>query len=109
MKQNKDDLPKIDKGVFTFLAKHNLNISEKRRILYLFGKSKGLERPKKTSSRHQWYADVSLIAQEDFKEFKKSFNKNKPTLKRNRQSYDDWWDECNTDGTFAYSGVTDDF
>ena len=23
--------------------------------------------------------------------------------------YDDWWQECNLDGSFAYNGVTDDF
>lgn len=23
--------------------------------------------------------------------------------------YSEWWNECNTDGTFAYNGVTDDF
>lgn len=23
--------------------------------------------------------------------------------------YSTWWNECNTDGTFAYNGVTDDF
>ena len=25
------------------------------------------------------------------------------------KSYDDWWQECNMDGSFAYNGVTDDF
>ena len=24
-------------------------------------------------------------------------------------SYDEWWSECNLDGSFAYNGVTDDF
>lgn len=25
------------------------------------------------------------------------------------QSYDDWWGECNMDGSFAYNGCTEDF
>jgi|GEM_PF-6499422 len=32
----------------------------------------------------------------------------RPNRKR-KYSYQEWWDQCNTDGTFAYSGVTDDF
>jgi len=27
----------------------------------------------------------------------------------NKQSYDDWWQECNMDGSFAYNGITEDF
>jgi hypothetical protein len=26
-----------------------------------------------------------------------------------RQTYDEWWQERNMDGSFAYNGVTDDF
>jgi hypothetical protein len=38
------------------------------------------------------------------------FKKN-PVSKEERRGkdYDDWWQERNLDGSFAYSGVTDDF
>lgn len=29
--------------------------------------------------------------------------------KRKRYTYEDWWQESNLDGSFAYDGVTDDF
>lgn len=35
-----------------------------------------------------------------------SFKQNKNNVSRD---YNDWWQERNLDGTFAYSGVTDDF
>jgi len=34
--------------------------------------------------------------------------KRRPSRKR-RDSYDEWWQESNMDGSFAYSGVTDDY
>lgn len=105
--EEKKEMLKMNKGIFHFLAKNNLNIGEKRRMLHMYGKFKGLERPKKTNKRNAWYVEVSNLAQENFTEFKKVFNKHKPRIKK--QSYDDWWDECNTDGTFAYNGVTEDF
>lgn len=31
------------------------------------------------------------------------------TKPKRKQNYNDWWQEANLDGTFAYNGVTDDF
>jgi hypothetical protein len=51
-----------------------------------------------------------FLGAKDFVEFKKLYNKNKKQLSYDyRQTYDEWWDECNTDGSFAYNNVTDDF
>lgn len=38
----------------------------------------------------------------------KTFRKN-PNARRYGDGYNEWWDECNLDGSFAYNGVTDDF
>jgi hypothetical protein len=38
----------------------------------------------------------------------KPFKKGTPQ-KNKKQSYDEWWQEKNMDGSFAYNGVTDDF
>lgn len=35
--------------------------------------------------------------------------KQREQLKNKKQSYDEWWQEKNMDGSFAYNGVTDDF
>ena len=36
-------------------------------------------------------------------------SQSKKKLKNKKQSYDEWWQEKNMDGSFAYNGVTDDF
>lgn len=37
------------------------------------------------------------------------FTKGSSKQRRKRDSYDEWWQERNLDGSFAYNGVTDDF
>lgn len=97
---------KINKGIFNFLMKQGLNVPHMRHVLTLYAKTKDKTPPKK--NRGQWYADISEEAQGDFKSFKKVFNKHKDKIPVH-QTYEDWWNECNLDGTFAYNGVTDDF
>jgi hypothetical protein len=49
----------------------------------------------KISSDGRWYVKYQAT---------KGYQGNRP-----RQSYDEWWQESNLDGSFAYNGVTDDF
>lgn len=97
---------KINKGVFSFLAKQGLSISSMRHVITLYALTKDNKPPKK--NRAQWYADVSEEIQGDFKAFKKVFNKHRESIPQH-QTYDEWWNECNLDGSFAYNGVTGDF
>lgn len=97
---------KLNSGVFSFLNKQGLSIHEMRRIISLYALSIGIKRPKK--ARLEWYSKITELAQEDFSNFKKVFNKNKERKKK-INTYDDWFQECSFDGSFAYSGVTDDF
>lgn len=98
--------PKINRGIYSFLTARNHDISEMNVILTLYAKTLGENRPKK--NRREWYAKISKLAQSNFKEFKAFYNKNKKSFVVSI-SYEDWWQECNMDGTFAYNGVTDDF
>lgn len=47
---------------------------------------------------------LKLVTERTGKRFKQ-----RPNKRRRSRSYEDWWQECNLDGSFAYSGVTDDF
>jgi hypothetical protein len=79
-----------------------------RRLISLYALEIGMKRPKK--GKEKWYVEISNIASENFKEFKKSYNKNKDNkIAHGPRTYDDWWNECNLDGTFAYNGCTEDF
>lgn len=99
---------RIQKGIFSFLSRQGLSIAGMQQVLTLYAQSREMTRPKK--NRLKWYAEVSQLAQQDFKTFKNIYNKNKKNLSYdNSRSYDDWWNECNLDGSFAYNGVTDDF
>lgn len=97
---------KINKGIFSFLYRQGLPIGEIRRILTCYAKTIDESKPKK--GKLAWYIKISDLAQADFKNFKKVYNANKSGAQRT-QSYDEWWSERNLDGSFAYSGVTDDF
>lgn len=97
---------KINKGIFNFLMKQHLHISTMRHVLKEYALTKDKKPPKK--NRNQWYADISEEAQTDFKGFKKVFNKLKDTIPQHL-TYDEWWNECNLDGTFAYNNSSDDF
>lgn len=98
----------LQRGIFSFLNKQGLSVTGMRQVLYLYGQTKDMQRPKKF--RLEWYAEVSQVAQGDFQAFKKVYNKNKDKLSySNSRSYDEWWQECNMDGSFAYNGVTEDF
>jgi endoglucanase Acf2 len=77
-----------------------------RRILSLYGLSINIKRPRRVKA--EWYLNISNLAQQDFKNFKKVYNANK-VITNHVQSYDDWYDTCNLDGTFAYNGVANDF
>lgn len=98
--------PKINKGIFSFLNNQGLTVHEMRRIIALYGLSINIKRPKK--ARFEWYENISNLAQEDFVNFKKIYNKNKE-IKKKINSYEDYWQECNLDGSFAYNGITEDF
>jgi hypothetical protein len=46
----------------------------------------------------------------DFKSFKEyAIMRIKRKPYKANGSYNEWWNECNTNGEFAYNGVTDDF
>jgi hypothetical protein len=99
---------KIQRGIFSFLTKQALSIAGMHQILMIYAQSKDMIRPKK--NRLKWYSEVSHLANNDFPAFKSLYNKNKKNLSYdNSQSYNDWWNECNLDGSFAYNGVTEDF
>jgi hypothetical protein len=98
---------RINNGVFAFLSRQSLDIQGMKKVLDLYAES--INNPKPTTkNKNAWYAEVSEAAQGEFKAFKKVFNKAEKNIPR-RASYDDWWNECNLDGSFAYNGVTDDF
>lgn len=98
--------PKINRGIYAFLAARNHDISTMNIVLTMYAKTLEKDRPRK--NRRQWYADISKLAQSDFKRFKEFYSKNKRNFMIS-QSYEDWWQESNMDGSFAYNGVTDDF
>ncbi len=99
---------KLQRGIYSFLTKQGLSVAGMRQVITLYAATKDMKRPK--AKRMEWYAEISHLANNDFAAFKKVYNKNKKDLSYdNSQSYDDWWNECNTDGTFAYNGVTEDF
>ena len=98
------ELPKLHKGVFSFLTRNGYDIHQMRKILFLYAEYKGKKKPKK--GRVHWYVAISNDAASDFKDFKRFFNANKFPRKA---SYDEWWQESNMDGSFAYNGVTEDF
>ena len=97
---------KLNSGVFSFLNKQGLSIHEMRRIISLYALSIDIKRTKK--ARLEWYAKITDLAQEDFANFKKVFNKNK-VIKKQVRTYDDSYQEFSFDGSFAYNGVADDF
>lgn len=97
---------KLNSGVFSFLNRQGLSIHEMRRIISLYALSIEIKRPKKT--RLKWYSKITNLAQKDFANFKKVYNKNKE-IKKQVRTYDDWYQECSFDGSFAYNGVADDF
>ncbi len=96
----------IQRGIFSFLSKQGLSVSGMRQVITLYAQTRDMKRPK--AKRLEWYADVSKLANKDFPAFKKVYNKNKKNLSY-YESYDDWWNECNLDGSFAYNGVTSNF
>lgn len=97
---------KLNKGVFSFLAKQGLSVHDMRSVINSYAMTIGEKRPKK--DREKWYSTISELIANDFKNFKKVYNSN--SIKISKQtSYDDWYQESSMDGTFAYNGVADDF
>lgn len=98
---------RINNGVFCFLSKQGCSIHSMRRILSLYAlEIHSIKRPRKVNA--EWYLIISDLAQDDFVSFKRIYNKNK-IIRKPIQSYNDWYDECSMDGSFAYNGVADDF
>jgi hypothetical protein len=97
---------KLNKGIFVFLNKNNLTLGGMCKVLVAFAQDMKLEVPEKKDN--QWYEDMSDLAQDNFKKFRNVFNK-MPTLELRQQTYDEWYQEANMDGSLAYNGVTDDF
>jgi hypothetical protein len=97
---------KIQKGIYSFLSRKGIAMSGMRYVLTQYALSKDEKKPKK--NKLEWYAKISNLAQQDFVGFKKVYNKCKNKVVH-YQAYEDWWGECNTDGSFAYNGVTEDF
>lgn len=98
---------KINSGVFSFLSNHGCSIHDMRRLLSLYAlEVHSIKRPKRVDA--DWYLIISELAQQDFASFKRIYNKNK-IIRKPVMSYNDWYDECSMDGTFAYNGVADDF
>ncbi len=98
---------KINRGVFNFLSKQGCSIHDMRRLLSLYAlEVHSIKRPKRVSG--EWYLIISELAQQDFASFKRIYNKNK-IIRKPVMSYNNWYDECSMDGSFAYNGVADDF
>lgn len=101
------DKLKLNTKTFSFLANRGLKLPEMRRILSLYAQEvHNIKRPRKVKA--EWYVIISELVQEDFASFKKVFNKHK-TRKKTVSTYEDWYDTCSFDGSFAYNGVADDF
>lgn len=98
---------KLEGGIFNYLFNLGYNIHEQRKVLQEYASTIGISRPRK--NRIKWYSDISFKAQEDFKSFKVFFKQNNHKKKRKQDRYQDWYDECSSDGSFAYNGVADDF
>jgi hypothetical protein len=98
---------KINSGIFSFLADRGLKLCDMRRLLSLYAlEIHSIKRPRKVKA--EWYVIISELAQEDFASFKRIYNKHK-IIRKPIKSYNDWYDECSMDGSFAYNGVADDF
>ena len=98
---------RINNGIYAFLSRQRLDVKGMKQVLEAYAKS--INNPKPSGkNKNTWYAEISESAQGNFKAFKKVFNKAEKNIPR-RDSYADWWNECNLDGSFAYNGVTDDF
>ena len=98
---------KLEVGIFNYLRNLGYNIHEQRKVLHSYAITMGISRPKK--QRTQWYSAISFKAQEDFDSFKKFFNRNYHRKMCKKDQYQKWYDRCNSDGSFAYNGVADDF
>jgi len=73
--------------------------------MFTNGTWKGSDSQRKTAmdnAIHNWQDFLSFITSKTGVEFKKR------PYKKHRH-YNDWWQENNLNGIFAYNGVTDDF
>lgn len=67
---------------------------------------KGSESQRKTTMDNissNWQEFLAFVTSETGIQF------NKRPYKKRHKDYDDWWQEQNMNGGFAYNGVTDDF
>jgi len=84
-------------------------------VLREYATLKGIPVPDKTASkgtRKVFYMELALIIQSgDWQAFYDTTLKHKrgKAYPQQRQSYSQWWQQSNMDGSFAYNGVTDDF
>lgn len=87
-------------------------------VLADYAKSKGLEPLPLTDSaisnkRKRFWAALCADIQngnwKDFHNFMLKYPRKKRPKRVRRQSYNEWWQQCNMDGTFAYNNSADDF
>lgn len=102
----KIEQPKLHKGIFCFLSNRGHILPDMQKMLRIYALTLDKTRPKK--NRLKWYSEISVLASNDFANFKKLYNKNKKSFSV-YESYEDWYDRCNMDGSFAYNGIADTF
>jgi hypothetical protein len=97
-----------------YLTRRGFTMHQAHKIIKRYGRQLKIE----LAFGDQKYFDIVGDAiQEDFQKFRLFFNsvkadypqKKKPVRSNFSKSYDEWWQEKNLDGSFAYNGVTDDF
>lgn len=102
---------KLEKGIFGFLDGQGFSIHDMRDLLTRYALTKNILRPK--NKRTKWYVFISELAQDNFIEFLKFYKENnkhtKNCKKSKLHSYNEWYDECNSDGSFAYNEIAKDF
>lgn len=102
--KNKKRFPLIQKGIFCYLNNRGLSIHQMRWAIKQFFKENYVpfENNQFTFEMKQQYVTENFMA---FKKFVKRIfiNNDGPT------SYENYWQENNLNGGFAYNNATDDF
>lgn len=108
--------PNHKKTINYLRYKLNFTIQQAHSIMNQFGRSIDYPPIKASSNNMPYYDKIGDEIQKDWDKFikfyatiKNNYPKNRPKQSVKRHSYNDWWQENNLNGGFAYNGVTDDF
>lgn len=105
MKPFKSSKPhsKIQKGIFCYLNNRGLSVSQMRGAIKQFYKVNDQPISHTFDQKQEYVCN-------NFSKFKKYIKQTFViSYDSHMNSYEDWWEERNLDGSFAYNGVTDDF